>query len=60
MPKLATNKKDIIVYVMNLPSDAIEGIRQYQKITNTKYRVMLLWDDRVKDKGQVFLDDRSC
>ena len=50
MPKLATNKKDIIVYVMNLPSDAIEGIRQYQKITNTKYRVMLLWDDRVKDK----------
>lgn len=50
MPKLVTNKKDIIVYVMNLPADAIESIRQYEKDTKTKYRVMLLWDDRVKDK----------
>lgn len=50
MPKTAINKKDIIAYVMNVPEGAIESIRQYQKVTKTKYRVMLLWDERVKDK----------
>ena len=52
MPKLATNKKNIIVYVMNLPADAIESIRRYEKVSKNKYRVMLLWDDRVKDKKE--------
>ncbi|KXK00830.1 MAG: D-alanine--D-alanine ligase [Parcubacteria bacterium OLB19] len=50
MPTAVTNKKDIIVYVMNLPEGAIDSIRKYEKITKTKYRIMLLWDERVKDK----------
>ncbi len=48
-------KKNILVYVMNLPHGLIEGIREYEKETGTKYRVMLLWDSRVKDKDDLRL-----
>lgn len=44
------NKKDIIVYVMALPSGSIESIRKFAKENETEYRVMLLWDSRVKDE----------
>jgi biotin carboxylase len=50
MPKIVTNKKNIIVYVMNLPEGVISSIRKYEKKTKAKYRIMLLWDERVKDK----------
>lgn len=43
------NQKNIIVYVMNIPDGTIESIRDYEKATDTEYRVMLLWDSRVKD-----------
>lgn len=43
-------KKNIIVYVMGLPPGAIESIRQYEKQSGQRYRVMLLWDSRVKTK----------
>ena len=42
-------EKNIIIYVMNLPSGAVSSIRQYGKSTKKKYRIMLLWDSRVKD-----------
>lgn len=41
--------KNIIVYVMNLPEGAINSIRHYGKQNKKKYRIMLLWDSRVKD-----------
>jgi hypothetical protein len=43
-------QKNIIVYVMNIPVDAIESIRRYEKMTKKKYRIMLLWDINVLDK----------
>jgi biotin carboxylase len=43
-------EKNIIVYVMNLPQGAVESIRKYSKLTGKKYRIMLLWDSRIKDK----------
>ena len=46
-------KKNILVYVMNLPHGLIEGIREYEKEANTKFRVMLLWDSKVKDKDDM-------
>ena len=45
--------KNIIVYVMNLPTGAVESIRRYEKVTKKKYRIMLLWDSKVRDdKGK--------
>ncbi len=43
-------ERRIIVYVMNLPDGAVESVRRYEKLTKKKYKIMLLWDSRVKDK----------
>jgi hypothetical protein len=48
-------KKNILVYVMNLPPGTIEGIREYGKETGTTYRIMLLWDSKIKDKEEMKL-----
>ena len=44
------NNKNIIVYVMSIPAGAIEAIRTYGKETKQEFRVMLLWDSRIRDK----------
>ena len=46
-PKIKT-KKNILVYVMSLPPGAMESIRKYEKEVGEKFRIMLLWDSRVK------------
>ncbi len=46
---LHTNgEPDILVYVMKLPEGTVESIRNYEKVTGKKYRIMVLWDSRVK------------
>lgn len=40
---------DIIVYVMNLPPGAAESVRALETETGETYRIMLLWDSRVRD-----------
>lgn len=40
---------DIIVYVMKVPGNTIESIRAYEKVSGQSYRVLLLWDSRVRD-----------
>ena len=50
-----SSKKNILIYVMNIPPGTIEGIREYQKESGMNYRVMLLWDSKVKDKKDVKL-----
>jgi biotin carboxylase len=45
------NNKNIIVYVMSIPAGAIEAIRAYGKETKQEFRVMLLWDSRIRDKA---------
>lgn len=42
-------EKNIIAYVMLVPEGAIESIRKYELETKKKYRVMFLWDSRIKD-----------
>jgi len=49
MAKKRVIKKNTIVYVMGVPPGAIESIRKYEKKMGKKYRVMLLWDARVKN-----------
>jgi hypothetical protein len=44
-------EKNIIVYIMSIPAGAVDSIRRYEKITKKKFRIMLLWDSRVKDKN---------
>lgn len=41
-------KKNIIVYVMSIPGGAAESIHEWGKREKTNYRVMLLWDAKVK------------
>jgi hypothetical protein len=45
-------EKNIIVYVMGLPPGAVESIRTYEKAEKKHFRVMLIWDSRVKHKKQ--------
>jgi len=40
---------DIFVYVMHVPSEVPQSIREYEEKTNKKYRIMLLWDSRIED-----------
>jgi biotin carboxylase len=40
---------NILIYVMKKPEGAVESIREYEKSTGKKYRIMLLWDSRIKD-----------
>jgi predicted nucleotidyltransferase len=50
--------KNIIIYVMNIPAGTIESIRQYEKTTKKKYKIMLLWDSQVRDeKGKLSNSD---
>ena len=46
-PKVA----NILVYIMKLPEGTVESIRKYEKATGNKYRILLLWDTRIKDES---------
>lgn len=47
------HKKDkhIIAYVMNLPASVPPSVKALQKMTGVKYKIMLIWDSKVKDLG---------
>ncbi|MFT7644749.1 MAG: biotin carboxylase [Candidatus Paceibacteria bacterium] len=44
-----TEEKNIIVYVMNLPTGTVEAVREYEKEFGKKLRIMLLRDSRLRD-----------
>ncbi len=48
MPK-ETRIQNILVYVMNIPAETITSIRNHEKRTGDKYRVLLLLDSKIKD-----------
>jgi len=48
MSKKTLPQKNIILYVMGLPNGAVESIRKYEKETGQEFRIMLLWDSKVK------------
>lgn len=41
-------QKNILVFVMNLTPRMVEDIRAYEKDTGQVFRIMLLWDSKVK------------
>ncbi len=47
---------NILVYVMKLPEGTVESIRNHEKATGLKYRIMLLWDSRIKDLNSAKLN----
>ncbi len=44
-----TKEPNILVYVMSVPQETVESIRAYEKTTGAKYRILLLWDSKIKD-----------
>ena len=47
---MSAHQKNIIVYVMGLPAGTVDSIRRYEKKAGKKFKVMLLWDSRVKNE----------
>lgn len=47
---MAKTERNIIAYVMGLPAGALESIRKYEKKEKRKFRVMLIWDSKSKQK----------
>jgi D-alanine-D-alanine ligase-like ATP-grasp enzyme len=43
-----TKKKNIIIYVMTLRDTYLDALKEYTKKQNKSYRVMLLWDSKLK------------
>jgi biotin carboxylase len=43
-------KKNIVLYVMNLPEGTIDAVRSYEREFGSPIRIMLLMDSRVPDK----------
>ena len=41
-------ERNIILYVMNVPSGAVEAVREFEKETGKKFRIMLIRDSRVR------------
>ncbi|HMO78275.1 MAG TPA: ATP-grasp domain-containing protein [Candidatus Paceibacterota bacterium] len=48
-------EKNIIIYVMNLPDGVVESVRKYEELTKKKYRIMLLWDSRIRENTDVLI-----
>jgi len=48
MSKKLSKEQNIIVYVMSIPAGAAASIHAYNKKEKTKYRIMLLWDSKVR------------
>ncbi len=42
-------EKNIVLFVAALPVDVTSSIREHEKQTGEKFRIMLLWDSAVKD-----------
>ncbi len=42
---------DIFAYVMNIPEETIVSIRNYEKLSGRKYRIMLIWDAKLHDES---------
>lgn len=45
------NRKDIIAFVMNLPMQAAESIHEYRDNAGKPFRIMLIWDSRLRRKN---------
>ena len=54
--EIEKKKPNILVYVMKVPSDTALSIRSYEKAVGQTFRIMLLWDTKVKDTDNAKLD----
>ena len=48
-PHMQPPRKDIFVFVMNVPPGVVESVRRFEEESGETYRIMLLWDSRVRD-----------
>lgn len=46
-------QKNIIAYVMNLPGDTVKNIRKYEKVNGKKYRILLIWNSKIRRSDNV-------
>lgn len=46
--KVMNKERNIILYVMNVPAGAVEAIRDFEKVSGKKFRIMLIHDSRVR------------
>ena len=44
-----TKEQNILVYVMGIPQETVASIRAHEKTIGFKYRILLLWDSKIKD-----------
>lgn len=42
-------EKNVLMYVMNVPPGTVDAVRQYNEVNGTEYKVLQLWDSRVRD-----------
>jgi len=54
--KKVENNKNIIIYVMKIPAGTVAGIREYEKLSGNKYRVMLFFDSKIKGSDEYKLN----
>ncbi len=53
-------KKNILVFVMNLSQHMLDDIASYEKENDKKYRVLLLWDSKVKISPRLLAMKDAC
>lgn len=52
-----STQKNIIVYINSLPASGVTAVRKLEKLKDTKYRILLLWDHKLKkDKTASWAD----
>lgn len=51
MPK-EIRVQNILVYVMNIPAETVASIRNHEKRTGTKFRIMLVLDSKIKELAE--------
>jgi hypothetical protein len=47
------SSKNIIAYVMKVPKSAPKSIRAYQRISGTKYKILLIQEEKYQSDGEV-------
>lgn len=47
--EIETKTPNILVYVMKMPEGTVESVRNYEKQSGYKYRILILQDSRIKD-----------
>ena len=50
---MVKKKKNVIAYVMNLSQRMVDDIRLYEKMHDKSYRILLIWDSKIKRSDRI-------